>query len=253
MIHAALPFSSLLFTQQVKRSVEKLLARRKLKKSYEYEVQWANTAADQTSWLPRDTLVELGYEKLVNELDIKEAAALGLFTRPLTTASIQKHLEDLGLESEFALHSHIRGLSGGQKVKVVLAAATWQNPHLIVLDEPTNYLDRDSLGALAGAIKDFGGGIVVISHHNEFVSALCNERWIVGGGKMVREGDNLIAIKEKVEIKQQDEVIDAFGNTIKVKGPKKEKMSNKEKKALEKLRKARKERGEVVTDSEEEC
>jgi elongation factor 3 len=90
------------------------------------------------------------YEKMVNELDIKEAAALGLFTRPLTTASIQKHLDDLGLEAEFALHSQIRGLSGGQKVKVVLAAATWQNPHLIVLDEPTNYLDRDSLGALAG-------------------------------------------------------------------------------------------------------
>lgn len=146
----------------------------------------------------------------------------------------------------------IRGLSGGQKVKVVLAAATWQNPHLIVLDEPTNYLDRDSLGALAGAIKDFGGGIVIISHHNEFVSALCNERWIVGGGKMVREGENLLHIKEKVEIKVQDEVIDAFGNTIKVKGPKKEKMSNKEKKALEKLRKARRERGEVVTDDEED-
>ncbi|GLI71115.1 hypothetical protein VaNZ11_016208 [Volvox africanus] len=237
---------------KVKRSVEKLLARRKLKKSYEYEVQWANTPADQTSWLPRDTLVELGYEKLVNEIDIKEAAAAGLFTRPLTTASIQKHLDALGLESEFALHSQIRGLSGGQKVKVVLAAATWQNPHLIVLDEPTNYLDRDSLGALAGAIKEFGGGIVIISHHNEFVSALCNERWIVGNGKMVREGENLIAFKEKVEIKVQDEVIDAFGNTIKVKGPKKEKMSNKEKKALEKLRKARRERGEVVTDDEDE-
>ena len=84
--------------------------------------------------------------------------------------------------------AQIRGLSGGQKVKVVLAAATWQNPHLIVLDEPTNYLDRDSLGALAGAIKDFGGGIVVISHHNEFVSALCNERWVVGNGKMVSGG-----------------------------------------------------------------
>ncbi|KAG2488592.1 hypothetical protein HYH03_012911 [Edaphochlamys debaryana] len=238
---------------KVKRQVEKLLARRKLKKSYEYEVHWANTTSDQNTWMSRDQLVELGYEKMVNELDIKEAAALGLFTRPLTSASIQKHLEDLGLESEFALHSHIRGLSGGQKVKVVLAAATWQNPHLIVLDEPTNYLDRDSLGALAGAIKDFGGGIVIISHHNEFVSALCNERWIVGNGKMVREGENLLHIKEKVEIKIQDEVIDAFGNTIKVKGPKKEKMSNKEKKALEKMRKARRERGEVVTDDEDEC
>ena len=33
----------------------------------------------------------------------------------------------------------------------------WQNPHILVLDEPSNYLDRDSLGALAGAIRDFGG------------------------------------------------------------------------------------------------
>mmetsp|Transcript_2433 Transcript_2433/g.3685 ORF Transcript_2433/g.3685 Transcript_2433/m.3685 type:complete len:1030 (-) Transcript_2433:2210-5299(-) len=231
--------------------VEKLLARRKLKKSYEYEVQWVGKTSDQSTWMARDQLVELGFEKMVNEIDLKEAAAMGLFSRPLTTASIQKHLEDLGLESEFALHSHVRGLSGGQKVKVVLAAATWQNPHLIVLDEPTNYLDRDSLGALASAIKEFGGGIVIISHHNEFVSALCKERWIVGDGKMVREGDNLPAVREKVEIKQQDEVIDAFGNTIKVKAPKKEKMSNKEKKALEKLRKARKERGEQVTEEDE--
>lgn len=70
----------------------------------------------------------------------------------------------------------MRGLSGGQKVKVVLAAATWQCPHVLVLDEPTNYLDRDSLGALAAAIKDFGGGVVMISHHDEFTSALCPER-----------------------------------------------------------------------------
>jgi ABC-type nitrate/sulfonate/bicarbonate transport system ATPase subunit len=49
-------------------------------------------------------------------------------------------------------------------VKVVIAAAMWQNPHMLVLDEPTNYLDRESLGALAAAIKDYGGGVVMISH-----------------------------------------------------------------------------------------
>lgn len=49
-------------------------------------------------------------------------------------------------------------------MKVVLAAAMWQNPHMLVLDEPTNYLDRESLGALANAIKEFGGGVVMISH-----------------------------------------------------------------------------------------
>jgi len=51
-------------------------------------------------------------------------------------------------------------------VKVVLAAATWMNPHMLVLDEPSNYLDRESLGALAEAIKEFGGGVVMISHNS---------------------------------------------------------------------------------------
>ena len=57
-------------------------------------------------------------------------------------------------------------VTGGQKVKVVLAAATWMNPHMLVLDEPSNYLDRESLGALAEAIKEFGGGVVMISHNS---------------------------------------------------------------------------------------
>lgn len=78
--------------------------------------------------------------------------------RPLTKANVEKHLGVLGLEAEFATHAHMRGLSGGQKVKVVLAACTWNQPHILVMDEPTNYLDRDSLGALAGAIREFGGG-----------------------------------------------------------------------------------------------
>lgn len=108
----------------------------------------------------------MGFTKMVNEIDSKEAARLGLQTRPLTTAVIQKHLEDVGIEPEFGTHSRMRGLSGGQKVKVVLAAAMWNNPHILVLDEPTNYLDRESLGALAGAIRNYGGGCLMISHNS---------------------------------------------------------------------------------------
>jgi len=55
-----------------------------------------------------------------------------------------------------------------KKVKVVIAACMWNNPHILVMDEPTNYLDRDSLGALAGAIKKYEGGVVLISHNNRF-------------------------------------------------------------------------------------
>ena len=49
---------------------------------------------------------------MVNAIDIKEAAAQGLYQRPLTTAVIEKHLADLGIEPEFGTHSRIRGLSG---------------------------------------------------------------------------------------------------------------------------------------------
>jgi elongation factor 3 len=72
-------------------------------------------------------------------------------------------------------------LSGGQKVKVVLAAAMWFQPHLLILDEPTNYLDRESLGALAKAIDEFEGGVVIISHNSEFVRQVCPEEWIMDG------------------------------------------------------------------------
>lgn len=232
-----------------KKKVDKLLGRRKLRKDYEYEVQWEG--GHETTWLPRDVLEDMGLSKMVNEIDIKEAANAGLFSRALTTANVQKHLEDLGLESEFATHSRIQGLSGGQKVKLVLGAATWQQPHILVLDEPTNYLDRDSLGALAAALKEFGGGVVVISHHGEFTKEVCNEWWKVDNGKVEREGGVQFAIKEKVEFKQAEEMIDAFGNVVKIKAPPK-KLSNKEKKAREKLRKARRERGETVTSDEED-
>ena len=98
--------------------MDKLLGRRKLKRSYEYEVSWVGLHPDYNEWLTRDRLEEMGFVKLVNEIDMKEAARLGLVTRPLTEAVVQKHLQDLGIEPEFGTHSQIRGLSGGQKVKV---------------------------------------------------------------------------------------------------------------------------------------
>ena len=221
----------------------------------------------------------MGFVKMVNEIDAREAANQGMVIRPLTQANIQKHLESVGLESEFATHSRMRGLSGGaggfsdcrqpspaaaspgvlsaesaisaacclscvavvlpaclhskrlrllgnlhclqshaagghsclshvcwsrppawqafspsarhvllqpaglaslrttlhimlpwpvaggQRMKCVMGAATWNNPHIIVLDEPSNFLDRDSLGALTAALKGFGGGVLIISHN----------------------------------------------------------------------------------------
>ena len=76
-------------------------------------------------------------QQKVLEVDTREAQRLGLL-RPLVRREIEKHFADFGLEPEFVSHNTMRGLSGGQKVKIVLGAATWRRPHIICLDEPTS-------------------------------------------------------------------------------------------------------------------
>lgn len=144
--------------------------------------------------ISRDTLTELGFDKLVQEFDDHESSREGLGYRELQPSIISKHFDDLGLDPEIANHNEIGSLSGGQKVKVVIAGAMWNNPHLLVLDEPTNFLDRDSLGGLAVAIRDFKGGVILISHNEEFVGALCSEQWHVRDGAVALRGNTAISL-----------------------------------------------------------
>ncbi|KAI9675295.1 MAG: hypothetical protein M1817_001198 [Caeruleum heppii] len=170
------------------RQIENLMGRQKHKKSFRYEIKWVGMLPKHNSYLARDILLEHGFSKLVQEFDDHEASREGLGFRELSPKVISKHFDDLGLDPEIANHNEISGLSGGQKVKVVLAGAMWNNPHLLVLDEPTNFLDRDSLGGLAVAIRDYKGGVVMISHNEEFVGALCPEQWHVTDGRVTHKG-----------------------------------------------------------------
>ncbi|EXJ96229.1 hypothetical protein A1O1_01355 [Capronia coronata CBS 617.96] len=170
------------------RQIENLMGRQKYKKTFQYEVKWRHMLPKQNTQVSRETLLEWGFQKLVQEFDDHEASREGLGYRILEPKVISKHFEDVGLDPEIANHNQISGLSGGQKVKVVLAGAMWNNPHLLVLDEPTNFLDRDSLGGLAVAIREYKGGVVMISHNEEFVGALCPEQWHVADGRVTHKG-----------------------------------------------------------------
>lgn len=197
--------------------VSRVLNRRKEGKSYVYETEWVGQPADKNQWLSRAWLESVGCGKLVDAIDAREAAAAGLHSTPLTTANVVKHLENLGLDREFAQHHRMAGLSGGQKVKVVLGAALWQNPHVIILDEPTNFLDRDSLGAMSAALKDFGGGVILITHHGEFVRDLGAEIWKVADGGVATTGQTWEASALAGPTAGPTEVVDAAGNVIVVK------------------------------------
>jgi elongation factor 3 len=122
------------------------------------------------------------------------------------------------VDPESASHTQINQLSGGMKVKVVLAACMWQNPHILILDEPTNYLDRDGLGALVLAIKDYKGGVLIISHNKEFCENVATERWIMKGGYLRIEGESKADDNEEAAgNKAQEDVYDGAGNKIDVK------------------------------------
>lgn len=139
-------------------------------------------------WLPRDQLMEAGFAKLVQQFDDFEASREGAGQRENKAELIRKMLEDLGLDGDIAQYNEISGLSGGQKVKVVVAAAMYNNPQILILDEPTNFLDRESVGGLATAINSWSGAVCVISHNLEFVHAVCPEIWNVNAGVLAIEG-----------------------------------------------------------------
>merc|ERR1711865_731781 len=94
------------------------------------------------------------------------------------------------------------------KVKVVLAAAMWQNPHILILDEPTNYLDREGLGALVLAIKDYTGGVLIISHNKEFCDNVATEKWIMKGGYLRIEGESVKTLSEEEVWEIQDKLVE---------------------------------------------
>merc|ERR1711990_1315733 len=203
---------------------EALLNRQKHTKTkkYIYEVKWMHKSIESNSWVEREILLEMGYSKLVAKKDEQEAAAAGLLSKPLTQPGVEKALKDFGLDAEAASHSPLGSLSHGQRVKVVICASCWQNPHIIILDEPTNYLDRDGLGALVRGLDAYQGGVVIISHNTEFTDSVCTQKWIMekseqtGAGRLREEGE--IKLDEAIEEqKGPDEVYDESGNKIEVK------------------------------------
>jgi elongation factor 3 len=228
--------------------LERIVSRKKSKKSYDYECKWEGQPMESNTWMSLEKLSELGFKKMLSEVDIRENSKMGLTARPLTTKYVTEQLQELGLDEEYAAHVRINNLSGGQKVKVVLASAMWGQPHVLILDEPTNYLDRDSLAALAMAIKDFGGGVVIISHNRDFVEEVCRTLWFMVEGRLRVEGEE--EKDEKIEEKLgPDTYTDAAGNTHDVKKDKE--LTKQEIKKMTKLIKAKIKKGEELTEDEE--
>ena len=78
-----------------------------------------------------------------------------------------------------AADTPVKNLSGGEKARLLLGLATFFGPNMIILDEPTNHLDIDSRAALAEAINDFPGAVIMVSHDRYLIEACADRLWVV--------------------------------------------------------------------------
>jgi ATP-binding cassette, subfamily F, member 3 len=78
----------------------------------------------------------------------------------------------------------VDGFSGGERARLALALIAWDKPNLLLLDEPTNHLDLDMREALADALADFDGALVLVSHDRHLLGMVCDSFWRVADGKV---------------------------------------------------------------------
>jgi ATP-binding cassette subfamily F protein 2 len=169
---------------KVKGNVCEILGRAMKGGSLCYEVKKFGDKPGVNRWEPVEFLKASYVAKMTRHYDEKlKASQSGLDIRPLTSAEVYSHLADFGISQELA-DGKIKRMSGGQKSRLVLAAAMWTKPHVIALDEPTNYLDNETLQALTEALRKFKGGVLTVSHNAGFVADLCTDSWRVYQGKV---------------------------------------------------------------------
>ena len=82
------------------------------------------------------------------------------------------------------VNQQVGSLSGGEKARLVLAMLVWQRPNLLLLDEPTNHLDLNTREALSMALNEFEGTVMLVSHDRALLREVCDEFWLVTGGKV---------------------------------------------------------------------
>ncbi|KAJ1447976.1 P-loop containing nucleoside triphosphate hydrolase protein [Pelagophyceae sp. CCMP2097] len=111
---------------------------------------------------------------------------------------LRNHLAHFGLGGDTLPSQKIHTLSGGQKCRVCLAAAMYRRPHLLVLDEPTNHLDMETTDALILAIKNFKGGVLLVSHDEHLCSNVCSQLYVVQDAKLERLSGSFAQYKKDV-------------------------------------------------------
>ena len=96
---------------------------------------------------------------------------------------LRNYLGGFGFSGD-TVNSLVAPMSGGEKARLALSLIVWQKPNLLLLDEPSNHLDVDTREALATALAEFPGSVLLVSHDRHLLRTTVDDFWIVADGKV---------------------------------------------------------------------
>jgi ATP-binding cassette subfamily F protein 3 len=129
------------------------------------------------------------------DVNLSPVAWMAKISPGKTDEEYRRLLGAFGITGPLGLQK-IAELSGGQKSRVAFACLGLNNPHILVLDEPSNHLDTQGLDALADALKAFQGGVLMVSHDVATIDRVCNEIWISENGTVRKSSGSIYDYKK---------------------------------------------------------
>ncbi|OAA46459.1 protein GCN20 [Beauveria brongniartii RCEF 3172] len=109
----------------------------------------------------------------------------------------RRQLGAFGITGTTGLQKMVQ-LSGGQKSRVAFACLALTNPHILVLDEPSNHLDIEAMDALAEALTAFQGGVLMVSHDVTMLQMVCTSLWVCDGGTVEKFDGDVNQYKKRI-------------------------------------------------------
>lgn len=140
-------------------------------------------------------------EKILNKI-IRDQKILEEKNFEKLAAQVKRVAAGLGLMA-LGIERKIGELSGGQRAKVILAKLLLEKPEVLLMDEPTNFLDKEHIEWLAKYLQNFSGSLILISHDSEFLNEVCTHIAALEAGEIRKYRGNYAAYIQQRDLQKQ--------------------------------------------------